>query len=249
MPVSLWSYHDRVALLAAVLAPLATAAVLVPFRTSVANTDAALILVVVVVAVAANGHRPAGLLAAASAAVWFDFFLTRPYEHFTITSRDDIETTVLLLLVGAAVTELAVRGRRQRRIAVTDETYLAAIREITDLVASRQPARTVVDRVTVRLVELLGLRGCRFERFSFGGLPRLEPSGRLRIGDRHWDLDQYGLPNLSIELLASSGGATNGRFVLEPRPGTLPPLAARQVAVILATEASASLASEAPIVS
>lgn len=176
MPVSLWSYRDHVALLAAVLAPLATAAVLVPFRTSVANTDAALVLVVVIVAVAANGHRLAGLLAAASAAVWFDFFLTRPYEHFTITSRDDIETTVLLLLVGAAVTELAVRGRRQQRIAVTDEIYLAAIGEITDLVASRQPTRTVVDRVTDRLVELLGLRGCRFERFTFGGLPAWNPA-------------------------------------------------------------------------
>jgi K+-sensing histidine kinase KdpD len=43
-------------------------------------------------------------------AVWFDFFLTQPYERFTITRRTDIETTVLLLVIGVAVTEIAVWG-------------------------------------------------------------------------------------------------------------------------------------------
>jgi hypothetical protein len=40
--------------------------------------------VVVIVAVAAAGNRLAGYLAALSAAAWFEFFLTRPYEQFTI---------------------------------------------------------------------------------------------------------------------------------------------------------------------
>jgi K+-sensing histidine kinase KdpD len=74
------SRRDRVAVLAGLAAPLALAAVLVPFRGSFPNTDAALALILVVVAVAANGYRLAGILAAISAAVWFDFFLTRPYD-------------------------------------------------------------------------------------------------------------------------------------------------------------------------
>jgi len=82
--------RDRLAMLAALAAPLALAAILVPFRTSFPNTDAALALILVVVAVAANGDRLAGVLAAVSAAVWFDFFLTQPYERFSITSRTDI---------------------------------------------------------------------------------------------------------------------------------------------------------------
>ena len=57
--------------------------------------------------------RLAGILAAVSAAAWFDFFLTRPYERFTITRTADLETTVLILVIGVAVTELAVWGRRQ----------------------------------------------------------------------------------------------------------------------------------------
>jgi K+-sensing histidine kinase KdpD len=107
--ISTWSHRDRIAVVVALALPLGVAAVLVPFRGSFANTDAALVLVVVIVAVAANGHRLAGMLAAASAAVWFDFFLTRPYERFTITHRADLETTLLLLVVGAAVTKLRCR--------------------------------------------------------------------------------------------------------------------------------------------
>lgn len=68
--------RDRLTLIAALVAPLLLTAILAPFRTSFANTDAALALIVVVVAVAANGYRLAGILAALSSAVWFDFFLT-----------------------------------------------------------------------------------------------------------------------------------------------------------------------------
>ncbi|WP_323183995.1 MULTISPECIES: DUF4118 domain-containing protein [unclassified Streptomyces] len=70
------------AILAALAAPLAVCAVLLPFRSNIADTNVALILVVVVVAAAALGHRLAGALAAVSAAVWFDFFFT-----LTSTSR------------------------------------------------------------------------------------------------------------------------------------------------------------------
>src|SRR5262249_62247954 len=112
-----WLSRDRLAVVAALAAPLLLTVILVPFRTSFPNTDAALALLLVVVAVAANGYRLAGYLAALSAAVWFDFFLTRPYEELTITRRADIETTVLLLVIGVAVTEIAVWGRRQHEAA------------------------------------------------------------------------------------------------------------------------------------
>ena len=46
--------------------------------------------------------------------VWFDFFLTEPYLRLTIADSDDIETTVLLVLIGVAVTEIALWGHRQQ---------------------------------------------------------------------------------------------------------------------------------------
>jgi K+-sensing histidine kinase KdpD len=84
---SLLAGRDRLAVLAGLVAPLVVAVILVPFRDGFPGTDAALVLIVVVVAVGAAGYQPAGVVAAVSAAAWFDFFLTVPYERFTITRR------------------------------------------------------------------------------------------------------------------------------------------------------------------
>ena len=99
-----WSHscrHTVAVVLVAVVVPLAACAVLSVFRDSIANTNAALVLVLLIVAAAATGMRAAGLAAAVSSAVWFDFFLTVPYTQFAITDPADVETDVLLLLVGA----------------------------------------------------------------------------------------------------------------------------------------------------
>src|ERR1039458_1086611 len=128
--------RDRLALVAAFAAPLALAAILVPWRASFPNTDAALVLILVVVAVAANGYRLAAYVAALSAGIWFDFFLTRPYERFTILRRADIETTVLLLVIGVAVTELAVWARRQHAVASRRAGYLDGISAAAQAVAA-----------------------------------------------------------------------------------------------------------------
>ncbi|MFE0516512.1 DUF4118 domain-containing protein, partial [Streptomyces sp. NPDC058964] len=103
--VRAWSLRDRLALAAGVAAPFLVALALVPFHTDLSHTNAALILVVVVVAVAALGSRTAGVVAALSAAAWFDFFLTRPYQTFDITASADVETAVLLLGVGLMVSQ------------------------------------------------------------------------------------------------------------------------------------------------
>src|SRR5258707_6678045 len=107
-----WLSRDRIAVAAALLAPLAAAAILLPFRASWPNTNVALLLVVVVVGVASAGSRVAGGVAAVWAAIWFDFFFTLPYERFTIRSKSDITTACLLLVVGLAVSQLAARARR-----------------------------------------------------------------------------------------------------------------------------------------
>ena len=92
---------------AAILAPLLTCAILATFRDSVTAATAVLVLVLWVVAAAATGDRAAGILAAVSGGVWFDFFLTEPYLRLTIHGSDDVEATLLLVLISLAVTEIA----------------------------------------------------------------------------------------------------------------------------------------------
>jgi hypothetical protein len=235
--------RDRAALVAALIAPLAISAILVPWRSSISNTNVALILVVVVVAVAAIGNRVAGMVAALSAAVWFDFFFTQPYQRFTITSRTDVETTVLLLVVGVAVSQLAARARRLKIVTILDAGYLAQIHDAAQLAQSANSPRIVVDHVKAQLVALLELRESRFEYGSLTGHPpHLERDGTILRGGKEWDADRLGLPAEEVELRVIHNGRYYGRFMLAGTPGTVPPLQARLVAVTLADQVSTAFA-------
>jgi len=239
--------RDRVAVLSGLVAPLALAVILVPFRSGLPNTDAALALILVVVAVAASGRRLAGVLAALSAAAWFDFFLTVPYERFTITRRPDIETTVLLLAIGVAVTDIAVRGRRQHAAAARRAGYLEGINAAARAVATGESAAGLTEQVCGRLTGLLQLSGCRFQDgvAGIGGPARLLRDGTVVVGARVWDIEQYGPPpGRDIELLAEAGGLLQGRFLLTPGKETRPGLEQRLVAVALADQAGAALSGD-----
>lgn len=243
-----WPLRDRLALAAGVGAPLVVAAALVPFRTDLSRTNAALILVVVVVAVAALGSRTAGVVAALSAAAWYDFFLTRPYETFDISASGDVETAVLLLVVGLIVAQLAARARRLEVVAVTDAAHLDRIHRMAALAQSANSADTVVDHVRRELTELLGLSACRFEYGTLiGRPPRLEKDGTVTVGRHTWDIDTAGWPEGETELRAYGNGHYLGRFMLTPGPGPVPPLQARLVAVTLADQTGAALDTSGPV--
>jgi hypothetical protein len=126
-------------MLASVVLPLVAALALVPFRNHFANAAAALVLVAVVVGVAAFGERPSGWIASVSSCVWFDFFLTRPYERLSISSAKDVETTVALVVVGFAVTEIAVRSRRHFAVGMEGTGSIPGRRDRGGAAGSRRP--------------------------------------------------------------------------------------------------------------
>ena len=234
--------RDRVAVTAAVLLPLAVAAALLPLRSSWSNTNVALVLVVAVVAMAAIGNRLAGALAAVSAAAWFDFFFTVPYDRFTITRAADIRTAVLLLVVGVTVSQLAARARRLKVITITDARYLAEIHDTAELAQTARSPDVVVDRVREQLIGLLDLAGCRFEYGALlGHPPRLEPDGTVMAGHHRYDVEESGLPREEIELRTFGHGQYYGRFMLAPKPESRPSRQARLVAVTLAGQAARAL--------
>lgn len=230
------------ALVAGLVLPIAFAAALTPFRTTFASTASALVLVAVVVGAAANGRRLAGYLAAASASLSFDFFLTVPYERLAISHPHDIETTVCLFVVGIAVTELAARNRYHRHIAVAESDYVGVVYYLAELVASGASADQVTRQATAELIDLLGLRSCRFDRTVVAGSPtRIEHDGNVTIGKLEWGAEESGLPGHEVELLVQSRGETLGRFVLEPTPGRAVSLQQRVVAVAVADQVGAAL--------
>ncbi len=235
-------HRDQIALVAAVVLPLSVAAILVPFRSSFTNTASALILVAVIVAVAALGNRISGFVATISATVWFDFFLTQPYEKLAITHRQDIETAVSLFVVGIIVTELAARSRHHHETAAEEADFVALIHEVSELATSGAPSRDVVERVRSELVTLLHLRACRYESGSPDGpMMQLEHDGRVYFGGRVWSVDRMGLPGPHIELQVQYQGRVLGRFVMTPTPGYEVSYERRVVAVAIVDQVGASL--------
>jgi hypothetical protein len=184
--------RDRAALAAAVVAPLAAAAILVPFRSSWPNTNVALLVVVVVVivAVAAIGNRVAGAVAAIGAAVWFDFSSPCPMSGSPSPARD-----------------------HRRAVPGADPQDRGAAQ------TARSPD-DVVDHVRDQLVGLLDLHACRIEHGNLlGHPPRLQPDGTVATGRGRWDVEQAGLPGEEIELRVFAGGQYYGRFMMRPKPG------------------------------
>ena len=236
------SHRDAIAVIAALVLPVGVAALLVPFRASFANSAAALILAGVVVAVASNGSRLAGLIAAVSASIWFDFFLTRPYERFSITTRSDIETAISLVAVGIAVTELAVRNRRHGAIAVEESDYVGIVYYLSELVAQGMSSEQIIERATAELIDLLHLRACFFDASPAAlEITQIEHDGRVLVGSVEWDVAQSGLPGKEIELHVDGRGETLGRFVLTPTPGWPISVQRRVVAAAIADQVGASL--------
>lgn len=223
--------------------PVAAALILVPFRVHFANAAAALVLVAVIVGVSAFGDRTAGWVASVSSAVWFDFFLTRPYERFSISAASDVETTISLLVVGFAVTEIAVRSRRHFVVAMEEGNYLALIHDVSDLVAEGASSDAVVAAVREDLLELLALGDCRFEPSALSsGRARLRRNGEVERGDERFDVERDGLPDGEVDLVVQSKDHTYGAFVMVAGEHTAVSIEQRVVALVLADQVGAALA-------
>ena len=140
-------YRSRVTVAAALALPLALSAGFVPFRDSFTNVGAALCLVALVEALAIFGNRASGYVATLSSAIWFDFFLTPPYERFTISHRPDLETTISIVVIGVIVTEVAARSRRHRHAAGEESKFVAMLHDATEMSAGTAKAAKVTEFV------------------------------------------------------------------------------------------------------
>jgi hypothetical protein len=239
------AHRNRLATVAGAAVPLVVAAVLVPLRTSFAGTAAALVMVIVIVAVAVSGNRLAGVIASASSALWFDFFLTRPYDRFAISHRSDLETTIALFGVGLLVTELAARSRQHWQSANSSTAYVTMIHGVAVLAADSAPVTAMIEQTNESLVRLLSLRGCRFDRsLADPPLAQIQPNGDVAHVGLRWPAKEIGLPGPEAEIPAKWRGRIVGRFVVTPTPGVAVSLEQRIVAVAVVDVFAAYLVGE-----
>jgi K+-sensing histidine kinase KdpD len=199
-----------------------------------------------VVAAAASGDRFAGVLAALSGGVWFDFFLTEPYQRFTIADPDDIEATVLLVLIGVGVTEIALWGHRQQAGAARRSGYLEGVLGAARIVSEGDtPASTLVDVVGRQITEVLGANSCRYIAGPIhdARIALLDHDGVVTRGGHAVDVEKSGLPyNEYVALLVRRGPRVIGHFLVTATTNvTYPSKERRQVAVLLADQVAAAL--------
>lgn len=239
-------WNRAVLLPVAVGIPLLVCAVLSLWREQVPTATAVLLLVALVVAAAATGDRLAGVTAALSSAVWFDFFLTSPRLRFTMSDPDEIEATVLLVLIGAAVTELALWGRRQQAGASRRAGYLDGVLGTAELMLVRHDSvETLIHRVADQITEVLGIGACRYVEGPY--LDReeavLHHDGSVTRLGHLLDVDRDGLPtDIETALLVRRDEEVTGRFELVAADQLArPTLEQRRVAVLLADQVAGLL--------
>ncbi|MGZ6942909.1 MAG: DUF4118 domain-containing protein [Acidimicrobiia bacterium] len=227
------------------LLPIAVAGAIVGLRSEIDTTNVALVLVLCVVGTAAFGGRGPAALSAVIAAVSYEFFFTKPYYSLRINSADDVETTLILLAIGLAVGQLAVHARHTRRDASRGRDEIASMRRVAERAAGGASDQDLIDLVVAELTSLLSLVGCRFEVEATGPvLPVLERSGRIESPYRRVGPDgELALPPLGVRLPVVGGGRQLGSIVLDPDPVVGVTLEARVVAVALADQLGAALAS------
>jgi len=230
------------------LAPILVGAALVAVRGHVEPANIALVLGIIVVAAGTLGGRAAGAVAALTAAASYDFFHTKPYLSLLIHDADDVEMTVLLLVLGLISGQLAWQARVTARQRDGGRGGLDQIRRLADQVARGEESADVIAAARAELIELFELVECQFEAAPFRDrldLPQLERNGvvdhrryRMRPGG---DLEVE-LPAEGIVLPVLSRGQIVGRFILDFGPGSGATLEQRVVAIALADQVGASLA-------
>ena len=97
---------------------------------------------------------------------------------------------------------------------------------------------------------MLSLRSYSFQYGVAGiGRPaRLHHDGSVTVGHQVLDMGAEAFPAATdIELLVEGGGIFQGRFLMTPAPGERPTLEQRLLAVALADQVGAALATSHPV--
>jgi hypothetical protein len=186
--------HRAWARWAAALLPVAVGAVLALLRDSLNQSTAAMVLVLTVVAAAATGDRICGVLAALTAAGSFDFFLTEPYYSFSIHQSDDLELAIVLVVVGLAVTEIALWGRRQQAAALRRDGYIQGLTQLLDLPPDTSEAARA-EAISAAITQTLGADRSEWVAAHPSELDAVvDADGDVLVGGRPLAVARSGLP-------------------------------------------------------
>jgi K+-sensing histidine kinase KdpD len=226
---------------AVLLGPI-VAGLLTLARPELHENHVTLMLVLAVAVVSATGLRPAGVVAAVTTALAYDYFWTEPYYSFRILDSQDILTVLLLVLVGVAIEQLSWWAGRQRATAARRLDYLTALRHAAEPISPEAHAATL-EAISNSVSTVLDADGCRLVLDEPLPATVLHDDGSMTRAGRVMDVDSDGLP--TDDVIASPVPLPNGHSgyfaVTAATHVTRPRAEQRQVAGLLAHLAAGSL--------
>jgi hypothetical protein len=152
------------------------------------------------------------------------------------------------MLVGVAVTEIALWGRRQQARASREQGYLDGVLRTAGTVgAGRTSTTALIHEVCAQVVELLHIDNCRFDPGTGPTLASIDNDATVTYNGHPIDVDRAGLPtDGEIALVVQSRGVVQGRFRLTAATSVVRPSREQlRVAVALANQVGAALAEAA----
>jgi hypothetical protein len=160
-----------------------------------------------------------------------------------ISSKDDVATFVVLLIVAMIAGEIGIRSRRGGAAAGDLRSELDRLLRIGELSARGADIDDVVSATRAELIGLFGLDDCVYEPRRAGpALPRLGHRGALE-GTQLVAWGEFVLPTGGVEIPVRGRGLERGRVVLFAAEATSASLEKRLVAVAIADELGLTLAS------
>ena len=234
--------HRPVVWFAAVFFGPAVAALLTLAGPQLHENHVTLLLVLAVAVVSAAGLRPAGLVAAATTALAYDYFWTEPYYSFRIFDTQDILTVLLLVLVGGAIEQLSWWAGRQHAVAARRLDYLNALRRAAEPIAPETHAATL-EAISDTMITVLDADSCDLVIDDRLPATVLHGDGSVTRAGQIMDVDTAGLPTddvIAIPVPSADDrvayfAVTAATHVARPRAEQ------RQVAALLAHLAAQSL--------
>ena len=182
---------------------------LLPLRDHVRNTNVALLLALVTVAISVLGGLAPGAVGGLVTALTYNVLFTRPYWSLRINDVDDVETVLLLVLIGVAAGALVSWGRRQQREASRQEASARRLRRHAELAAGSETLGRLLQQAREELCDLFDVRTCVYEPGPPGGDVALFTHTGITVpGDsastRPW-----------VALPVRRGGRIVGHFLIE----------------------------------
>jgi K+-sensing histidine kinase KdpD len=166
---ALWSGSAARRWLLVVGVPVVAGVALLPLRDHARNTNIALLLALVTVGISVLGGLAPGAVAGLATALTYNALFTRPYWSLRINDADDVETVLLLVLIGAAVGALVSWGRRQQREAARQEASARRLRRQAELTSGSETTGRLLQQAREELCDLLHVQTCLYEPGPPGG--------------------------------------------------------------------------------